>query len=88
MTSIPNHRDPAKSDPKLPPGTNYCRCPTCGEYFGGVTTFDRHRVGPAADRACLGRLAMRRAGLSIDSKGYWRRAYSTELNQRAAGGAM
>ena len=32
-----------------------CQCPTCGEYFGNVRGFDRHRVGAvgAPDRRCL-----------------------------------
>lgn len=58
-------------DQKLPPGTNRCRCAACGEYFGGVGTFDKHRVGHPAERSCLGRVQMRERGLRINEKGYW-----------------
>lgn len=67
----------AASDPKLPIGTNLCRCPSCREYFGGVGAFERHRTGSheKRERACLGRSAMRDAGLSLNSRGYWVRAF-------------
>ena len=62
-----------KLDPKLPFGTNYCRCSACGEYFGGVRAFDDHRVGPADDRACLDACGMAAVGLTLNARGYWKR---------------
>ena len=61
-------------DPKLPPGTNYCLCPSCGHYFGGVTAFDMH-LGPASDRACLAPGGMsdshKQPLLRLSNRGYW-----------------
>ena len=61
--------------PKLPPGTNRCLCASCGAYFGGVSAFDMHRVGPAADRSCLPPGAVRdkqeRSLLWLNKYGYW-----------------
>ena len=59
------------SDPKLPPGTNYCLCNVCGAYFSGVKAFDRHRVGSYPDRSCLGPVDMSERGFQINAKGYW-----------------
>ncbi len=70
----------AMSDPKLPPGTNYCRCAACGEYFGGVSAFDLHRVGAAEDRACLppAQVSNRQSEpvLRLNNRGYWVSAFS------------
>jgi len=67
-------------DPKLPPGTNYCKCAACGEYFGGVSAFDLHRVGAAGDRSCLhpSQVSNRRSEsvLRLNDKGYWVSEYS------------
>lgn len=67
------------SDSKLPPGTNYCRCANCGSYFGGLKTFEIHRIGPARDRACLGPGVLRdghnRPVLRLSDRGYWVRAF-------------
>ena len=63
------------SDPKLPVGTNFCKCSGCGEYFGGVSGFDMHRV----DRACLppSEVASKEgeAMLRLNERGYWVRNY-------------
>jgi hypothetical protein len=59
----------------LPIGTRYCRCPSCGAYFGGEKTFERHRLGDMSERRCLGPDDMRAEGLSQDARGYWRREY-------------
>ena len=69
---------PGASGPKLPVGTNLCRCPTCHEFFGGVGAFECHRTGghENRDRACLGRSAMPGAGLQLNSRGYWVRAFA------------
>ena len=66
------------SDPMLPIGTNYCQCSVCGEYFGGVTTFDLHRRG-RVDRVCLPPSDVTdREGNGIlrkNDKGYWIRNF-------------
>lgn len=52
------------SDPKLPPGTNFCLCSACGRYFGGVNGFERHRVKfQCVDPATI--------GLELNPRGYW-----------------
>ncbi len=60
---------------KLPPGTNRCLCASCGHYFGGVTAFDMHRVGPASERACLAPGGVsdghNRPLLKLNKYGYW-----------------
>ena len=62
-------------DKKLPPGTNYCKCSACGEYFGGVRGFELHRVGPADERSCLPPARVsdskNRPLLKRNNKGYW-----------------
>ena len=72
--STPTSRDHkvSASDPKLPPGSNFCHCSGCGAYFLNVRAFDRHRVGPARDRACTAGPDMADAGLELDPRGYWR----------------
>lgn len=61
-------------DPKLPVGTNYCKCSACGEYFGGVSGFDLHRRG-TEDRACLppSQVANKegKSLLRLNERGYW-----------------
>ena len=66
-------------DPRLKPGTNYCVCGACGMCFGGVCSFEQHRVGPQRDRTCLGAAAMRGAGLELNPRGYWGRSYRVGL---------
>jgi hypothetical protein len=64
-------------DPKLPYGTKYCKCPSCGEYFTTVTNFDLHRAGPPENRRCIppGKLVTEKgkARLRLNAKGYWSR---------------
>lgn len=55
------------SDPKLPPGTNYCKCAACGEYFNSVYSFDMHRKYGE----CLSVPAMNGKGMQINARGYW-----------------
>ena len=78
---------PQQADPKLPPGRNFCKCPACGIYFGGVQTFEAHRVGPARDRGCLPPGEVRdkhnRPLLKLNLKGYWVRAYGKRAKLRA-----
>ena len=59
------------SDPMLPQGTNYCKCPTCDAYFTGEYPFRLHRVGVLADRRCLSVSEMADKGMSLNAKGYW-----------------
>lgn len=56
-------------DPMLPPGSARCQCTGCGEYFGGVYTFDMHR----ATGQCLTPAQMRAKGLVRSPRGYWGR---------------
>jgi len=56
---------------KLPTGTNYCLCPTCGEYFNSVLPFEMHRAGNPEDRYCLTPDQMREKGMDVNKRGYW-----------------
>ena len=62
-------------DSKLQFGTNRCLCAACGHYFGGVTSFDMHRVGPADNRSCLAPCGVRdkqkQPLLQLNDRGYW-----------------
>ena len=68
-----------QSDVKLPPGTNFCKCGSCGSYFGGVGAFDLHRYGNSKDRACLPPSEVsdgqNRPLLRLNDRGYWVRDY-------------
>lgn len=55
------------ADPKLPPGTNYCRCGACDLYFKSPSAFDMHRV----DGACLSEAEMVAKGMSLNERGYY-----------------
>jgi predicted anti-sigma-YlaC factor YlaD len=65
------------SDPKLTIGSNYCKCPACGEYFTNVANFDMHRRGDATARECINpaelvtKTGKRR--LTLNARGYWSR---------------
>ena len=69
------------SDPKLPVGTNYCKCSACGHYFGGATAFDLHRRGEYPDRACLAPSDVankeNKPLLRLNDRGYWVRTYKS-----------
>ena len=71
------------SDLRLKPGTNFCRCAACGEYFGGVNGFDLHRRGDYPDRACLPPSEVadkeKRPLLRLNERGYWIRSYRHDL---------
>lgn len=58
-------------DPKLKPGSRFCKCTVCGEYFTGESAFDAHRVGEYPDRRCLPPLTMRQVGLFTVARGNW-----------------
>ena len=64
-------------DPKLPIGTNFCKCAACGEYFTNETNFDMHRRENAGTRYCThpSELLTKagKARLSLNAKGYWAR---------------
>ena len=66
------------SDPMLPPYSRFCKCASCGEYFGGVGTFDLHRRGKR-ERRCLSPSEVTdRQGnrvLRKNEKGYWVRDF-------------
>ena len=58
------------SGPKLT--GNRCQCPACGEYFGSVRGFDRHRVGEyrPGGRRCLSVAELRGLGWAMDGRGF------------------
>ena len=71
-------------DPMLPVGTNYCKCPACGEYFTTVRGFDKHqRTGPDDRPVCLEPAAV---GLVLSKKGYWQRPGRRPLEAFLAAG--
>jgi hypothetical protein len=80
------------SDPKLPLGTNRCKCNACGRYFGGVGGFDLHQQDDGAGRTVCQDPAtvVDRHGrrLLVEKKGYWVRdapeAFAPECPQTAA----
>ena len=48
-----------------------CMCPTCGEYFTALSSFDRHRVGEHGSKVCV---APESVGLEVKTRGsntYW-----------------
>jgi hypothetical protein len=48
-----------------------CQCLTCGDYFGNVRGFDRHRVGEhGVDRRCLTEAEMIETGWTRDGRGF------------------
>ena len=49
-----------------------CQCPTCGDYFGNVRGFDRHRIGTlgASDRRCMSLAEMMAAGWERNGRGF------------------
>ena len=63
--------DSSGSDPKLPIGSNRCRCSGCARYFSSVASFDAHRVGDGDARRCLSDREMTSRGMAINEKGYW-----------------
>ena len=62
-----------RSDPMLPPYSNFCQCPSCGLYFKSDAAFDKHRVGSYSmrTRRCLLPDEMREIGMDTNRKGYW-----------------
>jgi hypothetical protein len=58
--------------PTHAPGSTWCECPSCGQGFGGVTLFDKHRVGEVGARRCLTAGEMAAKGWHQDGKGLWK----------------
>jgi hypothetical protein len=55
-------------------GSRRCQCAACGQYFGGVSGFDEHRVGKHPSRRCLTPQEM--VGIGLTRKGpWWIRSY-------------
>jgi hypothetical protein len=52
-------------------GTNFCKCPACGEYFTSDYPFRMHRTGPYTGRKCLSKEEMETKGMEFNRKGYW-----------------
>lgn len=56
---------------------NRCQCPSCGDYFNGLSAFDYHRVGSYAKpgqpntRRCLTMAEMEAAGFIRNAAGFW-----------------
>jgi len=51
-----------------------CQCCACGEYFGSVDVFDRHRVGEyGVNRRCLSVDEMSAMGWERNGRGFWLR---------------
>ena len=55
-----------------------CQCPACGDYFGSVVVFDRHRVGNFGrpgeivnTRRCLAPAEMEARGWVRNQRGFW-----------------
>lgn len=59
------------SDPMLPPGTRFCKCGGCGEYFSAEKAFAMHRKGEPDKRFCLTPRMMSKRGMVKNDKGYW-----------------
>lgn len=50
---------------------NRCQCPTCGEYFGSVRGFDRHRIGEyGKSRRCIPAADLLTAGWNRNARGF------------------
>ena len=51
---------------------NRCQCTVCGDYFGSVRGFERHRVGSvgASDRRCMTVAEMLAAGWQRNPAGF------------------
>lgn len=56
---------------------NRCQCSECGEYFGSVNGFDRHRTGkyemtpPNYGRRCLTPEEMTAKKMRQNERGFW-----------------
>lgn len=50
---------------------NKCQCARCSCVFRSLSTFDKHRVGPWADRRCLTHQEMQDRGFRQRADGVW-----------------
>ena len=67
-------------DPKLPADSNFCLCPSCGEYFNSEAGFDMHRMRGK----CRTKAQMKDRGMSVSAKGYWiTQRYDSGIHQPA-----
>lgn len=49
-----------------------CQCGGCGQYFAGITGFEKHRTGAyGSDRRCMTVAEMAEAGLVETVAGWW-----------------
>lgn len=49
-----------------------CLCRACGQAFGSLYAFDRHRVGVHGERRCQPQLLLSEQGWQKDRHGRWR----------------
>lgn len=60
-------------------------CMSCGERFGGLRVFERHRVGAFPDgRRCLTDDEMAAGGWHRDTRGLWRDGHRSTMVLEAA----
>lgn len=65
------------TDPRLPVGSGFCLCSSCGEYFVNDRAFERHRIAVPGIRsfaACIPVEALIRKGfqkLELKNNWYW-----------------
>jgi predicted nucleic acid-binding Zn ribbon protein len=68
---------------------NRCECSACGEYFNGVSGFDRHRVGRhGVDRRCLYVHEMAALGFVQNASGFWVTDSDSQRARRHAGAGI
>lgn len=63
---------------ELRTGTRTSQCSDCGEYFGGVDTFDKHLISnknPDIAPACMTSAQMEAKGLTRNVNGVWGQAW-------------
>jgi hypothetical protein len=65
--------------PEHAAGSTWCECSECGAGFGGVTLFDKHRVGEIGARRCLTPDEMVAKNWHQDGKGLWRSEASATM---------
>lgn len=53
--TTPYTPDRAQTQLDIQIGSNFCKCPSCGEFFSGANGFDHHRAGDhaAGTRHCV-----------------------------------
>jgi hypothetical protein len=63
-------------------GSMVNQCPSCGEKFHSISSFDSHRYGPYENkgRKCLTSTEMSTAGLHLNSVGNWGREFKSAVS--------